>query len=83
MRVCRVMPSRQAPTSIPDARRMPPADVPEWLPRVPAPPLVVAGDDGDVTGCGSSVCVAGRIAGARRDGQAGGRHPVSFRASPA
>ncbi|PRF97264.1 hypothetical protein C6Q14_29255 [Burkholderia ambifaria] len=83
MRVGGVMPSRQARASIPDPRRTPSADVPEWLPRVPAPPLVVAGDDGDVTGCGSSVCVSGRIAGARRERQAGGRHPGSFRASPA
>jgi len=46
-----------------DARRTPPADVPGWLRRVPAPTLAVAGDDDDVTGCGSLGCVAGRIAG--------------------
>ncbi|KVC82679.1 alpha/beta fold hydrolase [Burkholderia ubonensis] len=59
------------------------ADLLQLLPRVDLPTLVVAGDDDDVTGCGGSVFVAGRIAGARLEVEAGGSHPKLFRASPA
>ncbi|WP_254603598.1 hypothetical protein [Burkholderia lata] len=80
MRVGGVTPTRRHAA---DARRTPPSGVPGWLRCVLAPTLAVAGDDDDVTGCGSSGCVAGRIAGVRLEVEAGGSRPMLFRASPA
>ncbi|AJX31030.1 3-oxoadipate enol-lactonase 2 [Burkholderia oklahomensis] len=59
------------------------ADVLSSLSRVSVPTLVVAGDDDDVTHCGGSVFVAGRVPGARLEVEAGGSHARLFRAPAA